>query len=74
MQLLEKRKFPNEKSLLTVNVLYYAKISCGDEKYKPKWYKRIIETTFNQRYANHKKSFNVEKTRTVQSHIQIARS
>ena len=31
---------------LTENVLYYAKISCDDKKYKLKLYKGICETTF----------------------------
>ena len=35
---------------LTENVLCYAKISCDEEKYKPKLYKKgICETTFNKR-------------------------
>ena len=48
---------------LTENVLYYARISCDDETYKPKLYKGICETTFKKRYANHKKSFNSEKNK-----------
>ena len=48
---------------LTENVLYYARISCDDETYKPKLYKGICETTFKKRYANHKKSFNAEKNK-----------
>ena len=46
---------------LTENILYYARISCNDETYKPKLYKGICETTFKKSYANHKKFFNVEK-------------
>ena len=65
-----KKKLPNEKNPLTKNVLYYAIISCDDEKYKPKLYKGIIETTFKKRYANHKNSLSVEKTRTTQSYVQ----
>ena len=48
---------------LTENILYCARISCDDEKYKPKLYKGIRETTFKKPYANHKKSFNVEKNK-----------
>ena len=48
---------------LTENILYYARISCDDETYKPKFYKGICESTFKKRYANHKKSFNVEKNK-----------
>ena len=40
-----------------------ARISCHDETHKPKLYKGICETTFKKRYANHKKSFNVEKNK-----------
>ena len=47
----------------TENVLYYARISCDDETYEPKLYKGICETTFKNRYANHKKSFNAEKSK-----------
>ena len=35
---------------LTENILYYARISCNDEKYKPKLYKRICETTFKKAF------------------------
>ena len=34
---------------LTENYLYYARITCDDEKYKPKLYKGICETTFKKR-------------------------
>ena len=60
MQLLEKRKLP---ACLTENILYYARINCEDETYKPKLYKGIYETTFKKCYGNHKKSFNVEKNK-----------
>ena len=63
MQLLEKRKLPHERCLPQWNSLYYPRISCGDETYKLKFYKGICETTFKKRYANHKKSFNVEKNK-----------
>ena len=56
MQLFEKRKLPNERSLPHC-------ISCDDETYKPKLYKGICKTTFKKRYANHKKSFNAEKNK-----------
>ena len=50
---------------LALNVLYYAKISCNDEIYKPKLYKGICETTLKKCYANHKKTFNTAKTRMI---------
>ena len=46
---------------VTENNLYYARISCDDEIYKPKLYKGIYETPFKKRYANHRKTFNAEK-------------
>ena len=48
---------------LIENLLYYARISCGDETYKSKLYKEICETTFKKRYADHKKPFNAEKNK-----------
>ena len=48
------------EACLTEDILYYARINCDDETYRPKLYKGICETTFKKRYANHKKSFNVE--------------
>ena len=60
---LKKENCPMRGACLTENILYYARISCDDETYKPKLYKGICETTFKKRYANHKKSFNVEKNK-----------
>ena len=48
---------------LTENILYYTRISCDDETNKLKLYKGIWETAFKKRYANHKKSFNVENNK-----------
>ena len=48
---------------LTGKVLYYVKISCDDENYKPKSYQGICETTFKKRYVNHKKCFYAEKNK-----------
>ena len=45
------------------NILYYPRISCDDKTYKPKLCKRICETIFKKRYANYKKSFNVQKNK-----------
>ena len=60
---LKKENYPMRGDCLTENILYYATISCDDETDKPKLYKGICETTFKKRYANHKKSFNVEKNK-----------
>ena len=48
---------------LTSNVLYQATIKCNDSKYKQKICKRICETSFRKRYANHKKSVNLIKSK-----------
>ena len=61
---LKKENCPMRGVSLTENILYNARISCDDETYKMKQYKGICETTFKKRYANHKKSFNVEKNKT----------
>ena len=45
------------------SILYQATIKCSDSKYKQKRYKGICETTFKKRYANHKKSFNLIKSK-----------
>ena len=54
---------------LTENVLYYARISCDEETYKPKLYKGIYETTFKKRYANHKNTFNAEKSKNDTNYL-----
>ena len=43
---LKKENCPMRGACLTENVLYYARISCDDETYKPKLYKGICEITF----------------------------
>ena len=48
---------------LTSSILYQATITCSDGKYKQKRYKGICETTFKKRYANHKRSFNLIKSK-----------
>ena len=60
---LKKETYPIRGACLSENILFYARISCDDETYKPKLYKGICETTFKKRNANHKKSFNVEKNK-----------
>ena len=56
-----KENCPLKGECLTNNVLYHATITCDDQNYTPKLYKGICETTFKKRYANHKKSFNIER-------------
>ena len=60
---LKKENWPMRGACLTENVLYYARISCDNETYKPRLYKGICETTFKKRYVNHKKSFYAENNR-----------
>ena len=60
---LKKENCPMRGAYLIENILYYDRISFDDETYKPKLYKGICETTSKKRYANHKKSFNVEKNK-----------
>ena len=60
---LKKENCPMRGACLTENLLYYARISCDDETYKPKLYKRISKNTFEKRSANHKKSSNAEKNK-----------
>ena len=60
---LKKENCPMRGACLTENVLYYARISYDDKTYKSNLYKGICETTFKNRCANHKKSFNAEKNK-----------
>ena len=58
---LKKENCPMRGAYLNENVLYYARIACDGETYKPTLYKGICETAFKKCYANHKKSFNAAK-------------
>ena len=60
---LKKGNYLMRGARLTENDLYYTRICCDDEAYKPKLYKEICETTFKKCYANHKKPFNAEKNK-----------
>ena len=60
---LKKENCPMRGACLTKSALFYARMSCDDETYKPKLYKGIWEITFKKRYANYKKSFNAEKNK-----------
>ena len=44
-------------------LLYQATIKCIDSKYQQKRYKGICKITFKKHYANHKKSFNLIKSK-----------
>ena len=54
MELFEKKKIPMREVCLTENVLYYVKISCDDERYKPKLYKGIYKTICKNHYYGKK--------------------
>ena len=60
---LVKEDCPLNGLCLKSSILYQATIKCSDSKYKQKRYKEICETTFKKRYANHKKSFNLIKSK-----------
>ena len=48
---------------LKSSILYQGTTKSSDSKYKQKKYKGICETTFKKRYANHKKSLNLIKSK-----------
>ena len=60
---LVKEDCPMNGLCLTSGILYQATKNCCDSKYKQKICKGICETTFKKRYANHKKSFNLIKSK-----------
>ena len=53
---------PMNRLSLKSSILYQA-TKCSNSKYKEKRYKGLCETTFQKRYANHKKSFNLSKSK-----------
>ena len=60
---LLKEDCPMNGLCLTSGILYQATKNCCDSKYKQKICKGICETTLKKRYANHKKSFNLIKSK-----------
>ena len=56
---LDKEDYPLNGLYFTSSILYQATRKCSDSKHKQKRYKGIVETTFKERYANHKKTFNL---------------
>ena len=57
-----KQNCPMTGLCLTSSILYQTTM-CSDKKSKQKRYKGICETTFKKHYANHKKSFNLIKSK-----------
>ena len=55
---------PLSKKCQITNIIYKAKITSNLRNYHEKVYYRTSESKFNQRYGNHKKSFNHKKRRT----------
>ena len=56
-----KDAFPLPKSCRTKCIVYQANIDCDIAGYKQKCYLGSCETTFKDRFRNHKKSFNHAK-------------
>ena len=52
---------PLPKSCQTKCIVYQANIDCDIARYKQKYYLDSCETTFKDRFGNHKKSFNHAK-------------
>ena len=53
-----KDTYPLPKSCQTKCIVYQANIDCHNAGYKQKCYLGSCETTFKDRFGNHKKSFN----------------
>ena len=49
--------------MFNIKYLYQATIKCNHSKYKENRYKGICEAIFKKHYANHKKSFNLIKSK-----------
>ena len=58
-----KEDCPMNGLCLKSSILYQATIKCSDSKNEQKRYKGICETKFKKPYANHKKSFNLIKSK-----------
>jgi predicted GIY-YIG superfamily endonuclease len=57
----KKNQCPLDGNCLQERTVYEATVTCEDPTYKPRKYIGSAETTFKKRFANHKKSFNIEK-------------
>ena len=57
----KKDECPLNGKCLTKNIVYEATVTSNEPTYKEKKYIGISEPTFKKRYANHKKSFNINK-------------
>ena len=58
---INKSTCPLNGNCLLENILYIATIKSDKKNYQPRNYKRISGNTFKKRYANHKRSFNINR-------------
>lgn len=58
---INKNTCPLEQKCLTKNIVYKATVTSNCPTYKSKIYFGLCETTFKQRYSNHKRSFNIAR-------------
>ena len=58
---INKNTCPLNGNCLLKNVLYIATIKSDKKNYHPRNFKGISEDTFKKRYANHKRSFNINR-------------
>ena len=58
---INKNTCPLNGNCLLENILYIATIKFDKKNYQPRNYKEISENTFKKRYANHKRSFNINR-------------
>ena len=58
---LNKDNCPLEQKCLTTNIVYKAKVTSTNRNYHEKVYFGSCETTFEKRFSNHKKSFNLNE-------------
>ena len=61
MQLYQQKHLSLKRKLPPRNILYIATITCDKKSCKPRNYKGISGNTFEKRYANHKRSFNINR-------------
>ena len=61
---INKNNCPLDNKCLTTNLIYQAKITSNIPNYQHKIYYGTSEGTFKVRYANHKKSLNIERYKT----------
>ena len=66
---LKKENCLMREACLTENILYYARICCDYETYKPKLCKGICGITFKKRYAIIKSLSMWERTRTILNYL-----